>query len=132
LTWRQISKNPATGTILVGCGLECDSHNGDTACTEALPLLCIKRAGAGFPLPVPAGVSRHLWSGGVVGTTRATVPPKTLAGATALCAKEFGAAWRVAEFHDGWQWSDTYGSVGDPSKRFWVHMKDRPGATCWR
>jgi hypothetical protein len=133
LTWRQISRNPATGTILVGCGVECDSYNGDTPCTAALPLLCIKKAGAGFPLPIPAGESRYNWSGGVVGTTRATVPPKTLAGANALCAKEFGAAWRVAEFHDG---GDLYfqanGSVGDPSKRFWVHINDQPGATCWR
>jgi len=137
LTWQLISTNSPTGTIRVGCGTGCDAQYGDTPCTAALPLLCIKKSGAGFPLPRPASVNDtslyNRWSGGIVGTTNSTVPPTTLAGANALCVLEFGADWRVAEFHDGWGWYfQAYGGVGDPTKRFWVHINDQPGATCWQ
>jgi hypothetical protein len=136
LTWRLISTNLPTGTIRVGCAGECDPYHGDTECTVALPLLCIKKVGAGFPLPLPASVNNtrlhNKWSGGVVGTTSATVPPTTLADADALCVQEFGEDWRVAEFHDGWGWSfQAYGGVSDPSSRFWVHIDDQPDGTCW-
>lgn len=145
LTWRLISTNAPTGTIRVGCGIstgqnECNPYQGDTACTTALPLLCIKKVGTGFPLPPPASVDNtsqnNKWSGAVVGTTSATVPPKTLAGldgANAMCEKQFGMDWRVAEFHDGAAWYfQAYGGVGDPTKRFWIHINDQPGGTCWR
>jgi hypothetical protein len=142
LTWRLISTNVPTGTIRVGCGVssnqnECDGHQGDTVCTAALPVLCIKKAGAGFPLPVPVSVNDtsqyNKWSGGIVGTTSATVPPATLLAADGLCTLEFGTDWRVAEFHDGWGWYfQAYGGVGDPTKRFWIHINDQPGATCWQ
>jgi hypothetical protein len=138
LTWQLVSTNSPTGTIRVGCGIGCDALHGDTPCTTALPLLCIKKTGAGFPLPRPASVNDtslyNKWSGGVVGTTNPTVPPKTLAAANALCVLEFvGADWRVAEFHDGWGWYfQAYGGVGDPTKRFWIHINDQPGATCWQ
>jgi hypothetical protein len=136
LTWQLMATNSPTGTIRVGCGIGCDARYGDTPCTAALPLLCIKKTGVGFPLPRPASVNDtspyNRWSGGVVGTTSSTVPPTTLVGANTLCAKEFGADWRVAEFHDGWGWYfQAYGGVGDPTKRFWVHINDQPGATCW-
>ncbi len=136
MTWSLIAPNPTTGTVLVGCGNSCDAYEGDTACTTALPLLCILKAGPGFPLPLPASVNNSdiydQWAGGVVGTTHATLPPATLAGANELCAAEFGANWRVAEFHDGWGWNlQAYGGVGDPAARFWVHIDDQPGATCW-
>lgn len=138
MTWRLISTNSPTGTIRVGCGNnECDPRQGDTACTTALPILCIKKTGAGFPLPLPATVNNtdryNKWSGGVVGTTSPTVPPATLAGANSLCAQQFGADWRVSEFHDGWGWYfQAYGGVGDPSHRFWVHINDQPNGRCWQ
>ncbi|MES1245726.1 MAG: hypothetical protein ABUT39_29235 [Acidobacteriota bacterium] len=138
MTWRLTSTNSPTGTIHVGCGNnECDPRQGDTDCTTALPILCIKKSGTGFPLPVPATVNNsdqyHRWSGGVVGTTGATVPPATLTAANDLCTKQFGADWRVAEFHDGWGWYfQAYGGVGDPSKRFWVHINDQPKGRCWQ
>lgn len=143
MTWRLISTNVPTGTIRVGCGTsgnqnECNPYQGDAACTTALPLLCIKKSGSGFPLPVPISVDNtkpnNRWSGGVVGTTAATVPPTTLTGpngANAVCEKQFGPDWRVAQFHDGAGWYfQAYGGVGDPTKRFWVHIKDQPGI-CW-
>lgn len=135
MTWKMLGTNAPTGTIKVGCD-SCDGYKGDTACTTALPILCIKKTGAGFPLPLPPSVDNsnqyYRWSGGIIGTTAATVPPPTLAAVNALCAQTFGADWRVAEHHDGWGWHfQAYGGVGDPAKRFWVHINDQPGATCW-
>lgn len=143
MTWRLISTNSPTGTIRVGCGNnECDPRHGDTPCTSALPLLCIKKTGVGFPLPPPVTVINtdkyNKWSGGIVGTTSATVPPATLALANALCAQQFDPEWRVAEFHDGWGWYfQAYGGLGQPSERFWVDINDQrsttstPKGTCW-
>lgn len=136
MTWQFLATNTQNGTIGVSCKSVCDAYHGDTPCTTALPILCIRKAVAGFPLPLPAGVINtdkyDLWSGGVIGTTIPTVPPATLVAANALCAKAFGANWRVAEFHDGWGWGfQAYGGLGDPTKHFWVHIKDQPGATCW-
>lgn len=136
MTWSLLASNATDGVILVGCGNTCNAYNGDTACATALPLLCILKDGPGFPLPLPASVNNgdiyDQWAGGIVGTTAATVPPATLAGANAFCTAEFGANWRVAEFHDGWGWNfQAYGYVGEPATRFWVHIDDQPGATCW-
>jgi hypothetical protein len=56
---------------------------------SALPLHYIRNTGEGFPLTLPANVDDSdqyaRWSGGVVGTTDATVLPATLAEANA-CA----------------------------------------------
>ena len=135
LTWSLLRTNQPTGTVRVGCGNKCDARRGDTPCTEKLPILCIRKSGPGFPLPKPATVdasSRYnRWSGGVIGTTQATVPPKTLQEAHALCEQEFGEHWRVAEHHDGWGWAfQAYGGVGDPNSRFWMDINDTNG-TCW-
>ncbi len=138
MTWRLISTNSPSGTIRVGCGQdECNPYKGDTACSTALPILCIKKTGAGFPLPVPASVNNtdkyNKWSGGVVATTAPVAPPAKLADAHALCARDFGADWRVAEFHDGWGWYfQTYGGVANPQARFWVDINDQKAGRCWK
>ncbi|HEY6320333.1 MAG TPA: toll/interleukin-1 receptor domain-containing protein [Thermoanaerobaculia bacterium] len=140
MTWQLDGTNPTAGTIDIGCdngNHPCDAYKGDTACTERLPILCIKKQGAGFPLPLPAGADNtdryHRWSGGIVGTTEATMPPAARAAANALCVKKFGLSWRVAEFHDGWAWHfQASGSVDDLNGRFWVDINDQPNATCWQ
>lgn len=136
MTWRSVATHPTTGTISVGCANNCDAYKGDTPCTTPLPMMCIRKSGPGFPLPLPTGVNNsnqyYKWAGGVVATTAPVVPPPTLVAANAACAAQFGTDWRVAEFHDGWGWAfQAYGGVGDPSKRFWVHINNQPGATCW-
>jgi len=136
LTWKLLATNSTTGTIDVGCATGCDAYHGDTPCTQALPILCIKKTGPGFPLQAPVSVDNsnqyHKWSGGVVGTTKATVPPAKLSSADALCVKEFGPGWRTAEFHDGWGWHfQAFGGVGNPAQNFWIDINDQPGATCW-
>jgi hypothetical protein len=135
MTWSFISTNTPTGTVRVGCATGCNASQGDTACTTPLPLLCIKKSGTGFPLPVPASVNNadqyYKWSGGIIGTTAAMIPPPNLNLANKACKDEFGPDWRVAEFHDGWGWHfQAYGGVGNPSQRFWVHINDQP-AVCW-
>lgn len=138
MTWRSVATHPTTGTISVGCAGNCNAYQGDTPCTTPLPMMCIRKSGPGFPLQLPTGVSNsnqyYLWAGGVVATTAPVVPASapTLVAANAACAAQFGPNWRVAEFHDGWGWGfQAYGGVGDPSKRFWVHINDQPAATCW-
>jgi hypothetical protein len=136
LTWKWLAKNPTTGTVDVGCWNGCDAYHGDTSCKKALPLLCIKKSGPGFPLPVPTSVDNsnqyHKWAGGVIGTTKPVVPPSTRAAADALCVQEFGPGFRVAEHHDGWGWHfQAFGGVGNPAQNFWVDINNQPGATCW-
>jgi hypothetical protein len=145
MTWLHAVSNAQTGTITVGCS-NCDAYHGDTACTQQLPLLCIYKPTPPFPLP--PGVSNadqySRWSGSVVATT-APIAGNTFAhisapvpgSANAYCATQFGAGWRVAEFHDGWGWNfQAYGSTVSapnvPSTRFWVHINDQPAANCWQ
>lgn len=134
MTWslQQVYSN---GTSRVGCKVACDAYKGDTPCTTPLPLLCIRKSGTGFPLPPPSSFPNtdqyNKWAGGIIGTTRPMVPPALLADANKACAAEFGAEWRVAEFHDGWGWTFTaYGALGDPNSRVWAHINDQP-ANCW-
>jgi hypothetical protein len=136
MTWKLLATNSTTGTIDVGCYNGCNAYQGDTPCGKALPILCIRKSGAGFPLPLPLDVNNsnqyHRWSGGIVGTTKPMVPPTSRAAANDVCAKEFGPDWRVAEFHDGWGWHfQAYGGVGNPGQPFWVDINDQPNATCW-
>lgn len=139
LTWIHTASNPVTGTVTVGCN-GCDAYSGDTPCAQQLPLLCIYKPTPALPLPV--GVSNadlyYQWSGGVIATTSPVTGSSfaTSAAATAYCQTQFGTAWRMAEFHDGWGWNfQAYGGTVSaptvPSGRFWVHINDQPSANCW-
>ncbi|MCU1348900.1 MAG: hypothetical protein JWO56_1930 [Acidobacteria bacterium] len=136
MTWTKAQVDPVTGTIGVTCN-NCNAYTGDTPCTTPLPFICIRKSGPGFPLPLPVGLVNsnryYLWSGGVIATTAATVPPATLAAANTVCSTQFGTDWRVAEFHDGWGWGfQAYGGTSSLAKRYWLHINDQPNATCWR
>ena len=135
MTWAFGGVNTPTGTVRVACS-NCNPTTGDTPCSTPLPMLCIRKSGAGFPLPKPLSVNNtdqnSLWSGGVIGTTAPLVPPTTLAAANAVCVQQFGSDWRVAEFHDGWGWGfQAYGGIGYPASRFWVDINDQPNGKCW-
>jgi hypothetical protein len=141
MTWLHSASTAPTGVITVGCS-GCNPYQGDTACNQALPLLCIYKPTPPFPVP-PGG---SLWSGGVVATT-APIAGNTFAhstDATNYCKAQFGSSlppsvpnWRVAEFHEGGGWNfQAYGGTVSaptvPSTRFWVHINDQPAGNCWQ
>jgi hypothetical protein len=138
MTWAHAISNAQTGTITVGC-VGCEPYEGDTACTQELPLLCIFKPTPAFPLPKGVSNADHYaeWSGGVVATSQ-PVAGNTFAdsaAANSYCSTQFGAGWRVAEFHDGWGWNfQAYGGTVSapavPSTRFWVYINDQ-SANCW-
>jgi hypothetical protein len=135
MTWRYGSSNAQTGTITVGCN-GCDAYQGDTVCTQQLPLLCIYKPTPPFPKPGGVITTQYTeWSGGVVATTAPVAGNSFMhrTDADSYCAApaQFGPGWRVAEFHDGWGWNfQAYGgTVVTP--RFRVHINDQPAANCW-
>lgn len=137
MTWLRKDVDPVTGVVTVGCDndAQCDSIDGDTDCNVALPLLCFADYGLPEPVSSPGINQYYTWSGGVVATTPPVAPAldgiATLTDADALCAAEFGADFRAAEFHEGWGWNFlAYGNVGD-DPRFWVNIDDQANATCW-
>ena len=111
----------------------CNPYVGDTHCSKALPVLCVRKDGSA----APSGYSFGFYNGWIEGSLASTAP---VAGtsltsrdrADALCRAELGDGWVMAEFHDahgGW------GVVGndnqiDASARHWVHINDQPG-NCW-
>jgi hypothetical protein len=131
MTWGKISHTAANGIDHVGC-LGCNAYSGDTVCSTALPLLCIRTDGT----PVPSGVTvdfNNGWIGGTIGLTAQVRGDQLISRANAnlICQNSFGSGYQAAEFHHplgGWSWSSR-GNV-DPSTRFWVSIDDQP-ANCW-
>ena len=141
MTFLQYKQPSAEGTIMVSCGDvngDCDPWEGDTACTEARPVLCLKWTGES----APAGETPWF-----AGTTDITAPVQgcaltSLAVANALCEETFGPDWRMAEFHDGGAGDAgaitptgntalaAYGSW-TTSMRLWVFINDQPGGNCF-
>ena len=140
---------PADGTpadvVHVGCHGEphdlerphkdsCNPYQGDTSCRVTLPVLCLKPGGA----TLPAGVASGFYAGWTGGTLAATQPVmgallESVATASARCAAELGAGWRMAEFHDGgggWGLQVQRGGGFGAWTRYWVHINDQPG-NCW-
>jgi hypothetical protein len=93
----------------------CNPYQGDTSCRAVLPVLCFK-------------------SDGMLAATKPTMGYllDSEADASARCVKEFGASWRMAEFHDGGGWSlkGQKGSGLITDARYWVYINDQP-ANCW-
>jgi hypothetical protein len=145
MTWVHSASNAQNGTITVGCGptsAPCNAYQGDTVCTEKLPLLCIYKNPSAFPVPVGVINSDQYnkWAFGVVATTSpvAWLPGQQqhLADADKVCQAQFGPNWHPAEFHDGWGWHfQAYGGTVSaptvPSTRFWVYINDQAAANCW-
>lgn len=131
MTWAKSGHGASPGVDLVSCA-NCDPYTGDTACSTALPVLCINKDGS----PAPAGLATNFYYGWAQGNIATTLPtPGTaltsLAAADNICTVFFGSGWRMAEFHDGnggWNWY-AYGNVRADT-RFWVHVNDQP-ANCW-
>lgn len=130
MTWAKLTHNSTYSADEVGCS-GCNAYTGDTACSTALPVLCVKKESA--PNPGIATDSYNGWIGGQVYLTAPVAGNQlgSLAGANARCAAAFGPGYQMAEFHHpggGWNWY-AYGNVNGAS-RFWVSISDTQG-NCW-
>jgi len=125
MTWSVATKEWGRDVTLVGRDFHTDAYNGDTPCDRTLPVACLQPAG----LPVPPGITPTANSGWTGGNMRLSAPVRgssltSRAAADAVCAGQFGAGWRMGEFHDGgggWAWW----ALGDP-QRMWVAINDQP------
>jgi hypothetical protein len=112
----------------------CNPFQGDTSCRTVLPVLCAKVTGQEAPANAPAGLYQA-WMHGSLGATQPIMGAvlESEARASALCDKELGAGWRMAEFVDGPQGWGLQGQRGlglGGNQRYWVHSKAAP-ANCW-
>lgn len=135
MTWTLLADGPS-GTVQVGGGSLSNPYQGDTATTTALPLLCLRIDGR----PAPAGITPGFYAGWARGAVAATGPIRgtrltSRAVADAVCANNFGAGWRMAEFHDGKYGPDlqnsggwSFWAYGDVplGTRFWTAIDDQP------
>ena len=139
-------------------GSSCNAYNGDTACTEARPILCVKQDNS--PRPAYKLFGGEYYSGWVNGAFALTQPISGLlltsrAAGDSFCARSLGTGWRMVEHHDGkyvagmsetaytgatWTaaaasqqlggWNGFgHGNVSATS-RFWVAINDQ-NANCW-
>ena len=129
LTFARLDAGPGGAeTIALGCHAEpkpldrphadsCNPYQGDTSCRTVLPLLCFRPGGSGELMATEPVMGAILQSQAV---------------ASARCEAEFGAGWRMAEFHDGggWQLQGRRGAGFGAQTRYWVHISDQPG-NCW-
>ncbi|HEU4325515.1 MAG TPA: hypothetical protein VFS21_20385 [Roseiflexaceae bacterium] len=134
MTWSTVEQR-GNGLVHVGHWGTSDPYNGDTPPSTSLPILCLKVDN----LPVPSTITPDFhngWSGGYVAlsTTVQGYALTSQAEADRRCASQFGAGWRMAEFHDGrygpslqysggWSfWA--YGWIASGA-RFWVAINDQ-------
>lgn len=100
----------------------CNPYAGDTSCRTDLPVLCSRPPQGGEPLALGT-------IGGVAGFLLASRED-----ADARCAKDLGAGWRMAGFHDGGGWemqgAKLIGVPADEARRVWVAIGDQR-ANCW-
>lgn len=126
MTWTVLQQAP--GLVHVGSDAQTNPYNGDTPATAALPVLCLNVDNS----PVPAGITPDFYNGWARGSLALTPPvlgsQLTSPGvANALCAANFGPAWRMAEFHDGGGGWSYWGFGNFPAgTRFWTAINDQP------
>ncbi|MFZ5551207.1 MAG: flagellar hook-length control protein [Pseudomonadota bacterium] len=113
MTWAKAAHNHVLGIDAISChggGTSCMPTTGDTSCSTALPVLCIKLDGSARPNyrvqrtagSMPDEFYRG-WAGGHIATTAPVAGTALTSAAVAdgFCATSFGSGWRMAEFHDG-------------------------------
>lgn len=139
MTWSKSSHDSRLGIDQVSChnGTPggCNAYKGDTSCLLSQPILCINVDNSPRPDYVATGSDFYDgWAGGHIATTLpvpgfALYAPKV---GDQYCLDNFGAGWRMAEFHDnrigGWGFR-AYGNV-ENEQHFWVRINDQP-ANCW-
>lgn len=134
MTWTVVGDTE--GYVHVGADAQTNAYAGDTAIDQSLPILCV----VVDDRPAPGEITFDMYNGWVRGGVQATPP---IAGTILtsqqqgdeICAEEFGAGWRLAEFHDGRYgsgfsqsggWSFWAGGSLPTGTRFWVAINDQP------
>lgn len=140
MTWGTYIHENFKGYVDVSCMGEpklpnsdkCNAYQGDTLCTQKLPLLCINKNRS---LPQPEDLPLHgnnIWSGGEVKLVKNVLGTKLTSheAADEICSKNFGKGWQMAGHEDGTGWGFWAKGTIDTSKRFWVSISDQP-SNCW-
>jgi hypothetical protein len=129
MTWAKATHDDRLGIDLVSCyghplvggspgGSPCNAYDGDTSCSESLPILCIKLDGSLRPpyaITSPGhAMSAEFYRGWAGGHIQLTAPIQgleltSLDTANAMCRAAFGDGYRMAEFHDS-RWVPGMGS----------------------
>lgn len=115
-------------------GEPCDPYVGDTVCSAALPVACLRPGNA--PSPVRAGsVARTAWTGGSLAVTEPVRGDsfRTIRDVQRLCAARFGPDWRVANINDGGRFLiiSAQGDRRTVTGRVWVDAVNQPHGVCW-
>ncbi len=111
----------------------CNPFEGDQICTAALPVACYKPGGRTPPNLVKVGLGEGYSPGGEVRTTAPIAASSftTRANADAYCVAQFGAGWRILEYHVGAGGAiATYSAIA-PQTRVWVDVSDQRYGNCW-
>jgi hypothetical protein len=114
---------------------QCDPYVGDTVCSASLPVACLKPGDLPAPVYASGRPVTTAWSGGDIAVTEPMRGDRfrTVGDVDALCARRFGAGWRVATLHDGGRLLAVSGR-GDPASvtgRVWADIADQPHGVCW-
>jgi hypothetical protein len=138
MTWGVMTSVPTQpGVTFVSChgqpkaGTQngsCNAYFGDTACTTALPVLCIKADGRKRPAnlyepQINAALPSSFYAGWAAGEVNVSKPVrgdtfKSRGDADKFCESSFGNGWRMAGFHDGNADREPYRiQVRDPGKQ---------------
>ncbi len=119
----------------------CDAERGDTACSRALPVLCINEpqrrprtpavvdANNGRLTPPPVGEGPQL---GASPALRGDSLASQHSG-TQACVRALGSGWRMLSYQDSVAWTTAphrHASLAQATGRFWVAVGDAPG-NCW-
>lgn len=132
------TKIAAPEVSLLSCFLDktqapCNPFQGDQVCTAKLPMACYK-PGDRVPSGIEeAGLGQGYGAGGEVRTTAPVAAGNfaTRPAADSYCAGQFGAGWRVLEYHDGSGGAiATYSNIA-PKTRVWIDVSDQRYANCW-
>jgi hypothetical protein len=111
----------------------CNPFQGDQLCTAALPVACYK-PGQNVPTGLTeAGFGEAYGAGGEIRMTRPVAGESlaTLTDANQYCTSQFGAGWRVLDFHDGAGGAIVTYSAIPPKTRGLVNVREQPYANCW-
>lgn len=117
---------------------QCNPIQGDTSCRTALSVLCVEKT-AVVEASTDGGSSD--WVSGRLAMTQAVAGfvLQSYEHASALCAKELGEGWRMAEIHDapnsdpsriGLLGLKGTARMNSPHGRHWVANKSEK-ANCW-